>query len=293
MSSNSVFLFFLCIVPFCSADFLSDVLPQPGATPTDQIKCYALPYGTIGFITHILTYYTLLMLTFGRSPLRWSRIRHYKTDILLGLIGLPLTVVPAAITMVRCRSRWVFYLLAAWKLSLSLMLALTTITTACKVRKGVRPFDYAREFSRTVTHSENRGKADFEVSIFRTLLGLMLYGVGTLMGFVGLVALIKDAWYIPKLRHLTYGFVAVVAAVSVFIGIIVYNARENSRFRMGFFASIGTAIVVFAAGAVIYSDWALAIIAGNLIGTPDGNNILVNVLYWSYFVAKRLPMFSM
>jgi hypothetical protein len=173
------------------------------------------------------------------------------------------------------------------------MLALTTITTACKVRKGVRPFDYAREFSRTVTHSENRGKADFEVSIFRTLLGLMLYGVGTLMGFVGLVALIKDAWYIPKLRHLTYGFVAVVAAVSVFIGIIVYNARENSRFRMGFFASIGTAIVVFAAGAVIYSDWALAIIAGNLIGTPDGNNILVNVLYWSYFVAKRLPMFSM
>lgn len=293
MTSHIVLVFLLYIVPFSHADFLNDVLPQPGATPTDQIKCYALPYGAIGFTTHILTYYTVIMLTFGRSPLRWSRIRHYKTDIFLGLVGLPLTIVPAAITMVRCRSRWVFYLLTAWKLSLSLMLALTTITTACKVRTGVKPLDYARETYRTMTHSGNRGKVDFEVSIFRTLLGLVMYGAGTLMGFVGLVALVKDAWYIPKLRHLTYGFIAVVASISFFVGIVVYNARDNSRFRMGLFASIGTAIVVFAAGAVIYSDWALAIIAGNLIGTPDGNNVVVNVLYWSYFVAKRLPMFSM
>ena len=56
--------------------------------------------------------------------------------------------------------------------------------------------------------------------------------------------------------------------------------------------ALGAAFVIFCLGAVIYSDWALAAIAGNMIGMPDGNNVIVNILFWSYFIAKRLPMLS-
>ena len=35
-----------------------------------EITCYTLPYGGLGFASHILTYYTLFMLFSGRQPLR-------------------------------------------------------------------------------------------------------------------------------------------------------------------------------------------------------------------------------
>ena len=38
-----------------------------------------------------------------------------------------------------------------------------------------------------------------------------------------------------------------------------------------------------------YSDWILAAIAENMSGSPSADNA---ALYWSYFVAKRLPFFS-
>jgi hypothetical protein len=288
-----IYIIFLCLVPFCAADWLSNVLPQPGATPTDQIKCYALPYGGIGFTTHVLTYYTAFMLTLGRSPWRWSRIRHYKTDMWLGGLTFPLTIGPSIITMVRCRSRWVFYLLAAWKLSLSLMLALTAMTTAVNVKRGKKlPSDYAMEAYRTMTHAKDRDEDGYKVSVGRTFLWLSIYGAGTLMGSVGLGVLVHDAWYIPKLRHLSYGFIAVVWFLGLLVGVGVYHIRKQSRFRGGLLAAILMSLVTFGAGAVIYSDWALAIIAGNLVGIPDGNNFLVNFLFWTYFVAKRLPFFS-
>jgi hypothetical protein len=37
----------------------------------------------------------------------------------------------------------------------------------------------------------------------------------------------------------------------------------------------------------LYSDWVLGVITGNLAGAPSGD---VKVIYWIYFVAKRLPL---
>jgi hypothetical protein len=41
--------------------------------------------------------------------------------------------------------------------------------------------------------------------------------------------------------------------------------------------------------SALYSDWVLGAIARNLAGFLSGD---VSVLYWSYFVAKRLPFLS-
>ena len=60
----------------------------------------------------------------------------------------------------------------------------------------------------------------------------------------------------------------------------------------GLIGAFVVSIIVFYVGAVIYSDWALAVIAHNIVGVPDGNNAKIAVIYWTYFAAKRLPMLS-
>jgi hypothetical protein len=42
-------------------------MPTKGDGIPGEIKCYGLPYGGIGFTSHVLTYYTLCMLS-GEVP---------------------------------------------------------------------------------------------------------------------------------------------------------------------------------------------------------------------------------
>jgi hypothetical protein len=41
--------------------------------------------------------------------------------------------------------------------------------------------------------------------------------------------------------------------------------------------------------AALYSDWAIAFAAGNMVGVPSSDNAAI---YWTYFFAKRIPLLS-
>jgi hypothetical protein len=41
--------------PFDFEQWLNDELPRPGSTLKDKLKCYTLPFGAIGFVSHLLT----------------------------------------------------------------------------------------------------------------------------------------------------------------------------------------------------------------------------------------------
>jgi hypothetical protein len=85
-----------------------------------EIQCYSLPYSGIGFACHILTYYTMAMLVLSRhSYYPWRQNTHSQLDRGLGIVSLVLSVVISALTRYRCRSRWQFIAIAAWKLDLS------------------------------------------------------------------------------------------------------------------------------------------------------------------------------
>jgi hypothetical protein len=51
---------------------------------------------------------------------------------------------------------------------------------------------------------------------------------------------------------------------------------------LGAMPGLGLALGAF------YSDWILGAFAGSLVGIPGGDNMFV---YWTYFAAKRLPLF--
>ena len=56
-----------------------------------------------------------------------------------------------------------------------------------------------------------------------------------------------------------------------------------------FIRTMALSFVAFMFLAALYSDWALGLMTDNLIGTPSKDN---SAFYWTYWVAKRLTMFS-
>jgi hypothetical protein len=67
----------------------------------DDIKCYALPYGVLGFVSHMLTYYAYGMLLRKLGPRRHN-LKRKKLDIFLSIFGLVATVTIAIVNGKRC-----------------------------------------------------------------------------------------------------------------------------------------------------------------------------------------------
>ena len=82
-----------------------------------DLQCYALPYGGLGFISDVLTLYTIWMLSRGYTP--WFPNRELvgsRFDAILALVGSCGTVASIIYTMVRCHRRLAFVFIAIWKL---------------------------------------------------------------------------------------------------------------------------------------------------------------------------------
>jgi hypothetical protein len=117
--------------------------------------------------------------------------------------------------------------------------------------------------------------------------GTGLYWIGCLVGAVGLFTVVHETF--PQnhgVQIATYAFIAVTGSglvVGVLLGVYKHSARHGSLI-----APIA-AIIIFLVAAVFYSDWVLAAVERNWIGVPSMDNAVV---YWLYFAAKRLPLFS-
>ncbi|PMD16152.1 hypothetical protein NA56DRAFT_540116, partial [Hyaloscypha hepaticicola] len=94
-------------------------------TLSGEIKCYNLPYGGIGFLSHILTYYTVTCLVSGKAPLLpkpGKDLKNGGTDVILSALGMIGSVVVSGFNISACRFRWQFVCVGVWKLMLSFTL---------------------------------------------------------------------------------------------------------------------------------------------------------------------------
>ncbi|KAF8248504.1 hypothetical protein K440DRAFT_547721 [Wilcoxina mikolae CBS 423.85] len=237
-------------------------MPKKGHSIYSEIECYALPYGVIGFLSHILTYYTMFLLTFGRSPFApWRRLNSPKLDLFLAIAGLAIGTTVTIFSMVRCRQRWQFLLLAVWKAMLSITLGALSAHSATLVHRII----------------------DYSLITAKTAWWLLLYVLGIVIGFVGLVSLIAKVWDHNPFVGRTTEIFSYILAVILFVALIT----AVIGFKLSSVVLI--VLILFGALSALYSDWILAGIAGNLLGMPTADN---TVLYFLYFAAKRLSFFS-
>jgi len=116
----------------------SDPLPLENDFPIEALHCYNLPFGALGFVSHVLTYYTIVCLWYDRSPLwPFHKITSRALDCVLSFLGLVVCIVTSAITINNCKSTWQLLLIAVWKLSMSVLNGLTGMHVAMSKLRGV------------------------------------------------------------------------------------------------------------------------------------------------------------
>lgn len=100
----------------------------------EELHCYNLPYGIIGLISHLLTYYTIICLCYGRRPF-WPLGRVEKTwlNLVLPFVGTALCIWTSITTIIKCKNTWQLLLIGVWKLSMSLLNGLTALHVAIMV----------------------------------------------------------------------------------------------------------------------------------------------------------------
>ncbi|KAK4168404.1 hypothetical protein QBC43DRAFT_310189 [Cladorrhinum sp. PSN259] len=314
-------------------DWLKDDPYENGGTVHEQIQCYALPYGAIGFASHLLTYFTAFMLSRGRNPfLFWQKLKHRRFNLAVALIGFVITLVLTTLTMARCRRTWPFILIAVWKLVLSVTLTGMTIQAALETSEIPKPpKDIMASFTPTYypmysystssmnargqyqelhkststvtlrTMNEDGEPVERSVSLpqgkgryHRVWYWFPLYFVGSVIGFVGIMNVVgKHIGENQKVKIITgaFGGVTLIVVLAVLVACWLFMSGSGCFGTVGvsFVAGAGVAVFVLSVLFAFYTDWVLAALAGDLVGTPSGDNA---VFYWTYFAAKRLPMLS-
>ncbi|KAH8711932.1 hypothetical protein GQ44DRAFT_714148 [Phaeosphaeriaceae sp. PMI808] len=310
---------------------LTDILlPSPNVTsgPVGEIKCYALPYGAVGIISHLLTYWTIAWMAIGKIPLwPWHPMKTYKFDMFLAVISLCTCIPIAAITMHRCRLSWHFLLICIWKLITSVSLACITIHRCIIIRRSLQNANNNHNNIGLNQHPygqyQNMNQAPYHNGMYQPpnqsaffapnpqpnaprrdltpLWWLTLYLSGTIVGMVGLCSLLYTTFRAdPTIRNLTYGFGAAMSIIPILVAIYWFKQHLDlpgggsrvfvSAFWHTVFGGVLAFTAVFGFFSSLYSDLVLGSIAGNLFGLPSED---FAPLYWAWFVAKRLPMLSL
>jgi len=208
----------------------------------------------------------------AETSMALQKIHNSKLDLLLGFIGISLCIVMAIVTMIKCKNTWQLLVIAVWKLSMSLLNGLTALHVAILV--------------------VNNPDDDVQLKSKRAAWWIVLYIPGMVAGMVGLMSLVtKVASQSAGLLGLTIAFYSVIGA-SLVVGVISMmiicwqgGGAPGKVAATGFLVTLTMFIVLSA----FYSDWCLGIMLDNLLGTPTSDN---SGFYWTYFVAKRLTMFS-
>jgi len=260
----------------------------------DRIKCYAIPYGAVGFISHVFLYITVTALAFGRSPFMfWRTVAHKHIKNTLLITSLLVTLVLTTMSIARCHATLPLLLIATGKL----IMAITLYYMAIHIIPVIRG-----------CHSDC---IDNSAAV---LYWMLLYGLGTVMGLSGLSRLVfEDFDESERLRTASFVFIALVCSVPTIALILslqhairrrrkliresisdvesdhIHGEQEHSTLIR---AVLFAAIIFFLSFGILFalqSDWALGIIAGDMAGAPPAAS---GALYWSYFAFSLLPFFS-
>ena len=224
--------------------WLKEVTPNRGTGMESEIHCYTLPYGTIGFVSHLLTYYTISMLAAGRSPLLpWKKLKWARFDLWLAMIGLVIGSALTAFTIYRCRQRWQFTLIAVWKATLSVSLGALSIQAShetkrigkLKKREKARR-SLARRWADDNREAEEDGRRDTDLlesvkgKYAKVLWWMVLYVLGIVAGLTGVISLALQSWdnrVVAITTKVFLGFIGGIVGIGLVSMLVAYFVRSR------------------------------------------------------------------
>ncbi|KAM3069184.1 hypothetical protein ACMFMG_010704 [Clarireedia jacksonii] len=190
-----------------------------------EIACHGLPYGAIRFVSHLLAYYTMFILSRERRPITpWMKLTKTSPKFNYYLIGTKIlgTIIAPIATMIHCHHTWItrqFATLAAMKLSLTISFAL--------------------------------------VAVINEELYALLYFPGAMVGLVGIFSIAASDMHNSGMKFVTGFFWDMAALTSFSLFAVGANVDKQKR-------GLRTATVVsILAWGALCIDWAWMIVANN------------------------------
>ncbi|OCL14266.1 hypothetical protein AOQ84DRAFT_371440 [Glonium stellatum] len=232
------------------------------ATLVEEMQCYTLPYGGIGFVFHLLVYWMLYRLSIGKCPWRLTGLKLSDLDSWLAFAGLIGGVTLAIYSAVRCRHHWPLVLLAVWRIIFTIALCIAALIVADGVPTACLDFD--------------------EMFII-----LLFYLLGIVIQFAGLGLLARTSWADRRVRIMTGCLGGALLILFVAIRLNVPRGSSGRSWRKKANDWVWCALLAFSLMVGPYSDWLLGCIADNLGGVPQGDNILP---YSYYMLANLFPL---
>ncbi|KAK0716742.1 hypothetical protein B0T26DRAFT_646628 [Lasiosphaeria miniovina] len=317
----------IAIPYFTRASFIGSADGTPGSLH-DEIECYNLPYGGLGFLSNVLTYLNILLVAAGVSPLKIftggficsksSRVSACWAAPILPVASLLFTVPIAIYTTYSCRRSWELVLIAIWRTTLTLTVNLMEIhcwramgnweksarrdveTAQAGLQSGEDYEMYGYEArdrpgrtANEITVTPKRKGRGYMKETAKTLLWALIYCLGIVVGTIGLLSLVVKTFNSSRNVKIVTGVFIGVLGIGVLCALVI-----------GGFAAVRVGAPVIALGSTISGvaglilglellvavcgDFILAAIADNWSGVPGSSHPYI---YWIYFAAKRLPMF--
>ena len=279
-----------------------------------KARCYSLPYGAVGFISHVLTYYCTVVIALGRKPLRPSRKqeRHMFNSI-LGIVQLLTTVIPAVMAAWRCRNAWEFQRIAIWLAFVSIASATATTAESSRLQlksgNTVTLAEDAVELRPSHTDAEEEEdddggspRAKFENRELRRyrlrfwLLITLLWSIGFIVGWWGIFFIVADLWDISLVvRGLSIALFIPIIALPFIMVLLPCASGIESEFTKRFVYSIlryGGHITTFCLFVtLIYTDWVLAAALSSFRGSLLSSDSTGRKIYLGYVLFERLVLF--
>jgi len=220
-------------------------------------------------------------------------VKYSWFGLAFGVVGLCVSTAMSIVTIVRCRNTWQLLVIAVWKLSMSLLNGITAIHVALLLLKAPQK-EQRQQPSRSVRLWILLCKAFYGLAFYHNCLQVefILDIPGMFAGMSELMNLVKHSEGHKGVQEITVGFYIIVGIglVAFVLGVYQSDRKEDrTDWEEVSVAGLRWAFVTFTTLAVFYSDWVLGMMTTNLVGLPSKDS---SVFYWTYFISKRLPMFS-
>lgn len=282
-------LMLVWILPFyphiTSGSSFSEWLQHPPYTGRieEDIQCYALPYGTIGFVSHLITWYTVFILLGFRMPLNpLNKLRHTTFNICLAVISAIGTFSISILNIARCRQRWDLVLILVGKLVLTSTWGFATILAIIR-------------HPRAIIWSND---PEVVYENFGTLAaGFIISSIGGVFSLVGVIAIAKEGIMsensqvkvISGVFGAFIGTILAVMALSVLVLPILPHDTAGAYAGMLLLpCMILSGTLLIPALATLFSDWILGALARDIAGIATETK----TLYWLYFAFSKFMLLS-
>lgn len=204
-------------------NWLSNSTASTSTDSATQIRCYAFPYGLLGFLAHGAMFYGIVRSSlFNKCPWNWRKpLEHSTRDLIFGIVGLLISCIFAAGTMKRCSGANYFVLIASSKISTTVASSAIGINIAWNIR-GRRKADGNQPEPQT-THRN-------------TLWWLVFNVVGSILEFTGVIMLLRESHDAVSSNKTTVIVTSLLLTgsigISIGIGVTWLEMRQRAQRQM-------------------------------------------------------------